>query len=301
MVRVAAALAIFVSIVWAQAPASEKPAPEKPALQNAGKPMRVEFTCTEDDMLSAGMSCSEEEPCPVYLELSAAEGVGEKVFAAGNLHSAQATLYSILLASEDGGKTWREPFERRHAASLDRIQFVDFETGWISGQILQPLPRDPFFLITSDGGKTWRERPVFSDTRGGSIQQFWFESPTNGSMLITDGPRYEYYESPNGGEAWLVREVSERPIRWKPRGTASPTIRVRADGPTKSFRLERRQDSNWTVLASFSIAAGSCAPVPREMAPPPEAPSEEALPESPPQPAQPRRPARPPTLKRPPK
>ena len=43
---------------------------------------------------------------------------------------------AILLASDDGGKTWTEPVPRLRAAALDQIQFIDLQTGWISGQNL---------------------------------------------------------------------------------------------------------------------------------------------------------------------
>jgi photosystem II stability/assembly factor-like uncharacterized protein len=44
-------------------------------------------------------------------------------------------------------------------AGLDRIQFIDFENGWVSGEVQHPLPRDPFLLATTDGGKTWQRAP----------------------------------------------------------------------------------------------------------------------------------------------
>jgi hypothetical protein len=296
IMRLAVALVMCSLVVRAQVPPAAPP--EKPVLQNLGKPMHIEFKCADDDMLSAGMSCSEEDPCPVYLELSAAEAVGNRLFAAGNIHSAQATLYSILLASDDGGKTWSEPFERLRASSLDRIQFTDFEAGWVAGQVLQPLPNDPFFLVTTDGGKTWRRRPIFSESRAGAVQQFWFDSRSTGTLLITDGPRHELYESPNGGETWLVREVSDRPIRWNQRLPGSASVRIRADASTKSFRIERQQSERWNSVASFLIAAGACKPAAPELTPPPEpeAEPEQAQPAVPP-----RRPAKPPTLRRPPK
>jgi photosystem II stability/assembly factor-like uncharacterized protein len=228
--------------------------------------------------------------------LSAAEAVGDKLFVAGNIHSAQATLYSVLLATQDGGKTWSEPFERLHASSLDRIQFSDFERGWVAGQVLQPLPNDPFFLVTADGGKSWRRRPVFTESRSGSVQQFWFDSRGNGALLIADGQRHELYESPNGGETWLVREVSERPIRWKERTPQSPAVRVRADAGTKAFRIERREGERWNTVASFLVSAGTCKPAIRELTPPAE-PEEEPAQAQPAKPV--RRPAKPPTLRRP--
>ena len=250
-------------LVWAVLAAWAQ-APEKPLLQNEGRPMVVPFACTEEDISSAGLSCTEEEPCPVYLELAAVEIAGNRFFAAGNIHTAASTLYGLLLASDDGGKTWHEPYERSRAAGLESIQFVDFENGWVAGQVLHPLPQDPFLLITSDGGKSWRRRAVFNDARFGSILQFWFASAKNGSLVIdrgqgSEGSRYELYETPNGGEVWMIRETNDRPIKLR-RATPSEAWRVRADAGTKSFRIERNQGDKWIPLAAFAIGLGACKP-----------------------------------------
>ena len=181
---------------WAQEQPPANPAP--PMLENSGKPMVLPFRCTEDDIQWAGMSCSADEPCPVYLELAAVESAAGRVFAAGNIHSSAVTLYSVLLASEDAGHTWREAYERIRGASLDRIQFLDAELGWTSGQALSPLPQDPFLLVTSDGGKTWRQRVIFTESRVGSIQQFQFSAKDSGSLIIDRGPGSE------GGRAFRV-------------------------------------------------------------------------------------------------
>src|SRR6476660_3523013 len=104
-------LVIVIGGMWflcAQAP--ETPAPkDADKLTYTGTPMKLPFQCTNEYMDWAGMSCSVEEPCPVYLELAAVESVGNRIFLAGNLHSSSVTLYSVLLASDDGGKTWVEP------------------------------------------------------------------------------------------------------------------------------------------------------------------------------------------------
>ena len=256
----------------AQAPGAAGEPPAAQVMQNTGAPMQVAFRCTNDDIQWAGLSCSEEEPCPVYLELAAVESVGNKIFAAGNIHSSSGTLYSILLSSDDSGKTWREPHLRLRGAGLDHIQFIDFENGWISGQAVQPLPQDPFLLITSDGGKTWRQRPLFSETRAGSILQFWFASRNNGSLVVDRGQggelgRYELYESPNGGETWMLRETNERPIRLKRAAGTSPDWRIRADGRTKSFAIERRQGEKWAALSSFAVGLPVCRPAAEEEPP----------------------------------
>src|ERR1700689_4514966 len=102
------ALFVSMSLLCAQGP-----------LENSGKPMRVGYECTAADTQAAGLGCSEEDPCPVYLELSNVEAVGSKVFLTGNLHTPMATLYSILLASEDDGNTWTEPHARMRSSGLD--------------------------------------------------------------------------------------------------------------------------------------------------------------------------------------
>src|ERR1700728_4198461 len=68
-------------------PNAPQVSPEQPVLVTAGKPMVLPFQCTQEDVGSAGFSCSEEAPCPVYLELGAAASTGNKFFVAGNIHS----------------------------------------------------------------------------------------------------------------------------------------------------------------------------------------------------------------------
>ena len=242
-------------------------------IRNTGAPIAVPFHCTDDDIAQAGLTCSEEAPCPVYLELSAVGAQGNKIFAAGNLHTESATLYSILLRSDDNGDSWTEPVARIRGASLDLIQFPDFEHGWISGEMLQPLARDAFFLITSDGAKTWRQRPIFDDGTAGSIQSFWFESATNGSLVLDKGgtsSRYQLYESPTGGDTWTIRESSEKPIRIRsmpPPGTQG--WRLQTDAKSKSYRIEKLNGETWKPLVSFQISAGSCKPESAEKPPAP--------------------------------
>ncbi|HJT89086.1 MAG TPA: hypothetical protein VJ732_14555 [Bryobacteraceae bacterium] len=234
------------------------------------------FRCTDEDIQWAGLSCSDQDPCPVYLELSAVAAAGDRIFAAGNIHSETVTLYSILLGSADAGKTWSEPYPRIRGAGLDRIQFAGPANGWIGGETLFPLPQDPFLLITSDSGTTWRRQPLFSEPHPGSIQQFWFSSPQEGSLIVDRGEgsaeeRYELYESPDGGQSWTVKQLSQKPIRLKAGPATAATWRVRADGPTQSFRIERHEGERWTAEASFAVNLGVCKPVPAE---PPLPPSE---------------------------
>jgi hypothetical protein len=241
------------------------PAPP-PVLENTGRPMRLPFTCTDEDIQTAGLTCTEDDPCPVYLELTAVDAVGTRIFLAGNLHSSSVTLFSTLLGSEDGGHTWREVHERVRSAGLDRIQFLDAETGWAAGEVLSPLPQDPFLLLTSDGGKTWRHRAIFGETAEnhlGAIQQFFFTAKDSGSLIIdrgqgSDSDRYEMYESPDAGESWTIKETGSKPLRLRRTPPATTEWRVRVDAPSQSFQVERRQGERWGAVASFLVKLGAC-------------------------------------------
>jgi hypothetical protein len=251
VIRPAALLLVLTSLLCAQAP-----------LENTGKPMRVAYECTAADTQAAGLGCSEEDPCPVYVELSDVEAVGSKIFVTGNLHTPMATLYSILLASEDGGSAWTEPNPRIHSSGLDQIQFVDFQNGWISGANLQNAPRDPFFLITTDGGKTWRERPIFEESRVAAVEQFAFDSPEVGTLLIDamlDNGKHELYGTRTGGESWAIQRSSTEPIPFpKERQSKGSGWRLRADAATHSYVIEKPERNRWQKVASFLVHVATC-------------------------------------------
>jgi hypothetical protein len=261
-------LTLCCGLLWSQdqPPAAPTPPEGPPVLRSTGKPMVVPFQCSGEDLHSAGLTCSEQDPCPVYLELADVGSSGIRIFAAGNIHTSTATLYSILLASDDNGFTWREAHERLRGAGLDHLQFSGVETGWASGIVLAPLAQDPFLLQTTDGGKSWRQHPIFNEPRFGSIQQFSFDDTKSGALIIdhgpgSDGDRYELYESNDGGDTWNIKQTSVKPIRLKmPLAPPASDWRVRADGATKSFQLEHRQGQRWTSAAAFAVNLGVCKP-----------------------------------------
>jgi len=221
----------------------------------AQSPVKIEYTCPPEDIDGFGLACSPEDPCAVFLELSSVEAVGAKVFVAGNLHTERTTLYGILLVTEDGGKTWTEPEKRMRAAALEQIQFLDFANGWISGQVIEPLPRDPFLLITTDGGKTWRQKAVFEESRFGSVAQFWFDTKTAGELVIDHASKHEVYSTNTGGESWEAKEVTSKPVKLKGQRD-NTTWRLRADG--KAFHVEQRGAARWESVANFTIHVADC-------------------------------------------
>jgi hypothetical protein len=275
--RIALVFTCFTALVHATA---QEPA-EPTILKNNGAPMKVEYACTEDDLQWAGLACSAEDPCPVYLELSAVAPSGKKIIASGNLHSTSGTLYSILLVSDDGGAAWKEPAKRIRGASLEQLQFYDLQTGWAAGETLFPLPADPFLLLTTDGGGSWRERPITDEGGSGSVQRFWFDSAQHGELIVDRGSggasgRYELYESQTGGESWMIRATADRAprIRVAPESTEHSDWRIRADQNGNVFRIEKRMGESWTPVASFLIHVTDCKPEPPAVKEPPSGESD---------------------------
>ncbi len=235
-----------------------------PILLAAEDPVRVDYACSANDVDKFGLTCSEDEPCDVFLELASAEGVGSAIFAVGNLHTVTTTLYGVLLVSGDGGKTWSDLNPPIEGAALDQVQFADPQHGWASGVTEEPLARDPFFLMTGDGGKTWRRRPLFNETRYGSIQRFWFDSAKTGQLILEHSQGsasvYETYETADGGDTWTIRESGEKnPRLEKAPAKDDATWRVLADALSKTNRIERRTTRGvWETVASFAVRAGVC-------------------------------------------
>lgn len=251
------------AILTAAAALAQTPqaAPPKPSYRYAGRPIALQAQCGDAEIADFGMSCGEDEPCPVYLELTAVASAGVRLFTIGNLHTGTATLWSVLLASDDDGQSWTEPVDRLRGVAFDQVQFPDFATGIVAGHTAGALSRDPFVLRTADSGKTWSRSPILEEGSVGSIERLHFDSATHGVVQldrVRRGPgRYATLETQDGGSVWTIRESSaERPSR--PAGEIAPAVRIVADAPSKSFRIERHEENRWRTVAAFAVAAGAC-------------------------------------------
>ena len=261
---------IVLVAIGAYAQDTPPPAPQAPPpLEYSGKPIQLPLACGDEDIRAAGLTCTEDDPCPVYLELNNIDAAGTRIVAAGNLHTDNVTLFSVLLQSDDSGHTWREPNDRIRGAALEQIQFLESANGWVAGHLVFPLAREPFLLVTEDGGKTWKQRDIFGESaedRLGSVQQFSFASKDGGSLIIDRGKgnddRYELYESPDSGQSWTIKETSAKPLRLKrPPLPPASDLRLRAAASSKSYQIERRQPSGqWSPLGAFAVRAGVCQP-----------------------------------------
>ncbi len=253
MRRVLAALLFSSIAASAQIPA---PVSDRPELESTGSPMAIPFTCNQEDLQWAGLAC-DEAPCPIYVDLAQAAGQGNTILITGNFHAPAATLDSLLLRTDDGGHTWREPYARVRGTELDHVQMYDARTAWISGQVVQPLALDPFFLITGDGGKTWERIALFEEGTPGSILQFVFETRDHGFALVDHGggaKRYEVFETQSSGREWSTHEQSDTLPKLK--SQRETEWRLRAE--PKLFRLQHLEEEHWKPFASFNVNVAKC-------------------------------------------
>ena len=112
------------------------------------------FRCTRRKMSARrALRVPSKIPCPVYLELATVESTGIRIFTAGNIHTANATLSTILLGTER---------QRPNVARGERTgegrgpgPLAVCRCGIRRGRAASPfapLPQDPFLLLTTDGG-----------------------------------------------------------------------------------------------------------------------------------------------------
>jgi hypothetical protein len=269
----------------AQAPApadppDPRPVPAKVILEYTGTPIKIPFDCGEEEIQAFGMSCTEDDPCPVYSALSEVQPMGQRIFIIGSFHNGSASMYSLLLSSSDGGKKWEESFERIRFASLENVEFFDLSSGWISGHLMQSFPRDPFLLTTRDGGATWTRRPILGDPAIAVVEHFAFSSRTAGTLVLDriqggpSSPRYERYESNDGGSSWNIKEAGQSLAKFT--GTKDTGkdngYRLRADTATKAHILETRSGARWRTVAAFLLEAGKCQPNASNLEAPEDAP-----------------------------
>ncbi len=222
--------------------------------------VHVDYTCTAEDVDSFGLTCSEEQPCAVFFEVSAVDSIGSQVLVAGDIHTATTTLYGVLLSTDDNGASWSESIPRLRSTAFEQFQILA-DHGWLSGQRVDPLPKDPFLMITTDGGKAWRQRPLFEETRFGSIAQFWFSSPGSGELIFDDSvgkiTNQELYSTMTGGEKWEVKQKSTTPLHLK---AARPeaTWKITAAPGSATYLIEHIVNGQKQTVARFLIHIGDC-------------------------------------------
>jgi hypothetical protein len=227
----------------------------------AQPPVHVDYTCPAEDIESFGLTCSEDQPCPIFFEVSAVDSFGKQVFVAGDIHTATTTLFGVLLSTDDGGASWNEAIARVRSAAFEQFQIID-NHGWLSGQHVEPLPKDPFFMITSDGGKSWRTHTLFEESRFGSIAHFWFESAERGEMIFDDtvgkATNQELYTTMSGGENWDIKQKSSKPLQLNAATRPNTEWKITTASGSPTYLIEHIVNGKKETVARFLIHIGDC-------------------------------------------
>ena len=231
-----------------------------------GNPIVLPLDCSYEHFNQAGITCSETLPCELLLELIAIENAGESIFTVGNVHTASATVASVLLMSEDAGKTWREPIGRYSGGTFEDVQFVGQNHGWVVGHQRElDSSTKPLLLSTYDAGKYWQRYQISKDgDHTGTILEFHFDTETHGFMIIDRGisttDPFELHESMNGGKSWLIRQItSHKPkLRNRPVASQSSNWQIRSDVGTGNYIIEHRHKDVWSIKSRFAFGLGAC-------------------------------------------
>jgi photosystem II stability/assembly factor-like uncharacterized protein len=196
----------------------------------------------------------------MFFEVSAVDSFGSHIFVAGDIHTATTTLYGVLLSTDDGGASWTESIARLPSTAFEQFQIID-NSGWLSGQRVGPLPKDPFVMLTTDGGKSWSQRPLFEESRFGSIVHFWFDSPKSGELIFDDSvgtaTNQELYGTMTGGENWSIKQKSAKPLNL---AAAHPNASWKVSAPPGSttYLIDHIVNGQKQTVARFLIHIGDC-------------------------------------------
>ena len=231
-----------------------------------GSPLVVPLDCAYDHFSRAGIVCSDVTPCRLFLELTAIENAGDDVFLIGNVHTSAATISTILLASGDGGRSWREPITRYSGAGFELIQFTDSTHGWIGGQEGDyDRSTKPLLLASTDGGSRWERYAVNGDEDAtGTVLEFFFDSPDHGllivDLLVSEGDPFELYETLNGGRSWNIRQIASQKPKFTNRSVADDPIdwEIKENVTESVYEVQRREQGEWVLKSKFSVGVGSC-------------------------------------------
>ena len=87
-------------------------------------------------------------------------------FIASATHADVSQSYGLILATDDGGATWREVYRSARPFELTwKLSFPTRDVGYCTVQSYDPSPAASarFVAKTIDGGKTWSEVPLIND------------------------------------------------------------------------------------------------------------------------------------------
>lgn len=148
-------------------------------------------------------------------------------FIAAGTDANVALSNALILATEDGGETWKPMYRSTRPFELTwKISFPTRETGYVTVQSYDPDPSASkrFVAKTTDGGKSWSELPLVDDAK---VRAFGvgFVDERRGWVGAMPGG----FETDDGGASWKRVEM----------GAAVNKVRIvrTPDGRTLGFAI----------------------------------------------------------------
>jgi photosystem II stability/assembly factor-like uncharacterized protein len=146
----------------------------------------------------------------------------------GGTATAISASHSVILGTEDGGRSWREIFRSREPMELAwKIDFPSERTGYVS---ILAYDSTSSFLKTEDGGRTWQEHPLVEGPYQAKGVGFLDESV---GWMAGERPGIPAYLTVDGGRTWM------------PDHTLEPLI--------NRFRFVRAADGRGTVAYAIGM------------------------------------------------
>lgn len=126
-------------------------------------------------------------------------------FVMGASDADTAKSNAIIIATKDGGATWKRVYQSTRPFELTwKASFPTRKTGYVTIQNYNPdkTASQRFVAKTTDGGETWKEVPLVNEH---SVRQFGvgFADELTGWVGTTNGG----YETRDGGASWTYVDM----------------------------------------------------------------------------------------------
>ncbi len=234
-----------------------------------GAEIRLPSDCRIERLEYAGMICTQDQPCRLLLDFTAIDAAGDFVVLAGEIHTAEATLESVVLTSSDAGESWTEAAERVAAAGIEAVEIVEGVHVWAAGQQGDTATVEkPFTLYSDDAGETWslRKLGTYDEPVRGVVLEFRFDAPQHGYMVLekltSTGDPFELRETFNGGRSWGIRQITaDRPKIPGGRFLKPAEELWRFREESGDWVIERRSDAEpggWSIATRFAVELEAC-------------------------------------------
>ena len=179
----------------------------------------------------------------------------DTAFLLGSYQFPAVTYRTILLRTDDAGRTWQEVHPGISDSTLYGIDFVSPKIGFVYGQWTTEGMGPPFFLYSEDGGLSWERVGGVEESGTPFVYAFDFTDEQHGIIKLIfhavgltpeQDHRIETHETHDGGKTWaktaskMISDDEETKIRDT---MADDTLHLQ-DGV--GWRIEEAGGDAWT-------------------------------------------------------